>query len=161
MECLDMLKLSQNDYPNSVQFRLQAARIYEFQHDFDNALENYQMVLKMQPGNEEALAGCAALLNQFKEVENHSLQLYQQLLIIKQDSNVLNNIGVQYMNEDLYGEAFKYFISALEQLKTSMFTQQRMKFIKSSIIYNIGCLFVKLNDLQAAQDCFELATIID
>ncbi|CAL6017344.1 Tetratricopeptide_repeat-containing protein [Hexamita inflata] len=164
-EALNMLKEASSMYSSSSQFHLQAARLNEILQNGEKALQNYAEVLKMQTGCEEALAGAASLINAGYQAQdkNESLSMYRKLLLTRnQDPSVWNNIGVCLMQDELYGDAFQHFLTALNKCASQkQFVQQRIMSIKSSIIYNMGTLFAKISDLQAAQDCFELATLID
>ena len=83
-------------------------------------MENYGEILKINTGQEEALAGAAALISsgfQKSDVvvsENEALNMYKKLLVSNSsDPSVWQNIGVCLLMDDLYGDAFQFFLTAL------------------------------------------------
>ncbi|KAH0571205.1 Tetratricopeptide repeat-containing protein [Spironucleus salmonicida] len=178
-----ILKEAELQFQTSPHVPLAAARLAEITQDGTQALNYYSQALQIDPGSLEALSGAAALISSGWQRQNSflcekdAIQLYKRLLLIRSnDASIWNNLGVCQLKDDLLGNAFISFLTALQKtgsfpskigfqssVPTSTLPLQsdRIRRLRSEIFLNIGICFLKTSDFLAAQEAFECSLISD
>lgn len=170
---------------------LAIARLSDILQSFEASLSAYSECLMKDPSNIEAISSVAALLLQgftfslqkkdaqrqaiLKSfaTERDAIQLYKRLLMFRSsDPAIWCNIGICYLRDELYGEAFAYILTGLARLdelkRTSdvadmpiCYDAERQRRLTADLWYNLGMVFLNLSDYHTAQECFEVALVSD
>jgi tetratricopeptide (TPR) repeat protein len=145
-DALKIFEYLEKSAPNYVLLHYKIAKIHNDMGLYDDAIEEYKKMLKIDPYLKEALVELAYIYynkkNMFDEAEKCMLKAIEKY---KDDPALYSNLGNIYFMEKKYNEAIECFKKSIEIKEDKDY------------YYNLGCVYFIIHDFKNAELCLKKA----
>jgi tetratricopeptide (TPR) repeat protein len=140
------IKKINEEFLNDYSF-LRAGNAFFRAGDADNAIQEYQKTLELNPNNAEAYLKLGFLFYNVKQMHKEGIEYYYSAFKLKpNDPRILHDLGMALLHQRKLDEAIKYLSEALRRMPNGL----DMQYSAVNMHYNLGRAFLfKANSKEA------------